>query len=409
MTTIPAIQRLVAVGSQAHRFEIPAQTQECPTYSTIQTNNMFRFTMPHDADVMKPIAAFIRTLDPPPPLDRLLDDLGTLKIATSGGEEFVNIPIKLLVATTGVDLTYEGCDLTIPLNLDMYFPAVPIIRLPFSSITYTIQTLSSTAATSVSFMTQNDYYDTDRRREMARNQWLFCPVQYIKTQTLVDPAHTNIYIFQLQMRTLMKGFFLEGRVQDISGVEVRLENNTQVLRYNQQELRIVGQAVREDYVFIPFRRGAAYSDPRTESYVGSLYDEGLVSVKMTYHAPRYSSTIHALLGNKVGYLGGMCGLQFVIRPDLIPITPDVVSQILGNFSSDPQPTWTTAVRTLNPERNTCPITYEPIAGDFCECDQCHHAFDATTFQNYAASRNPISCPTCRTPWTAFTIYQQPDA
>jgi hypothetical protein len=273
-------------------------------------------------------------------------------------------------------------------------------------------------------MTQNDYYDTDRRREMARNQRLFCPVQYIKTQTLVDPAHTSSFTFQLQMRTLMKGFFLEGRIQDISGVEVRLENNTQVLRYNQQELRIVGQAVREDYVFIPFRRGTAYSDPRTESYVGSLYDEGLVSVKMTYHAPRYSSTIHALLGNKVGYLGGMCGFQFVIRPDLIlsrqaPTTTDLASQILEDFpgliqimetiTSGPQPTWTTANRALNPERSTCPITYEPITGDFCECDQCHHAFDATAFQNYANSRSPVSCPTCRTSWTTFTIYQQPSA
>jgi hypothetical protein len=382
-----SIQRLLNIIPQAHAFEIPAQTQECTTYPTARSYNTFRYEVSRDADVMKPIAAFIRTSYPPPPLDRLLEDMGSLQLM-GGGQEIVNIPIKLLVAATGVDLTYEGRDLIVPLELDMFLPAIPMVRLSFHAFTISLNALSSTVE-EVRFMMQKEFYDTDVRRELVAQQSLTYPIQYLKTQTMVAPAHTNIYTFQLQTATLMKGFFVEGSIQDISGVEVRLEDGSQVLMYSQRELRMVGQRRRGDSVFVPFRRDSAYTDPRTESYVGGFYDNNPISIKITYHFPRYSSSIHGLFANKLRFSSGMCGLQF-------------------SYASIQQPhtLWTTATRVLNPERNTCPITYEAIVGDFCECDQCHHAFDATAFQNYATNRNPVPCPTCRTPWTTFTVYQQ---
>jgi hypothetical protein len=430
----PVLQRFVAVGSQSRRLGIPAQAQECVTYPAVQNGNNFQYQLERDGDVMKPIALFIRTSDPPPPLEVLLNDLGSLLISTSGGLELVKIPIKLLIATTDVNVIYEGCDLTIPLKLDMYFPAVPIIRLAFSSITYTLQTQSSTEVTAVNFLTQIEYYDTDVRREMVVQDLLEYPIQYLKTQTIVTPAHASSFTFQMRMRTLMKGVFLEGRFQDILGVEV-LSNNNQVFFYNRQALRMVAQSVREDYVFVPFYRDAAYTDPRTESYVGALYDEEPVTIIITYCAPRGSSTLHALLANNVVYLDGMCGYRFPVETpqpgniEVLDITTSGARFLMDPMATwgrnnvtpliDPMATWgrnnvtpltwTTATRSLNPERSTCPITYEAIAGDFCECERCHHAFDATAFQNYATSRSPVSCPTCRAPWTFFVVYSQPDA
>ena len=153
--------------------------------------------------------------------------------------------------------------------------------------------------------------------------------------------------------------------------------------YNTGELSVLARPVTDRYLFIPFHHRTDMRSTSAESYLGAFSYRGSIELMVTYNRPRHQATIHALVSQKLTYRAGVLQHRHSTQ-------------------------WTTTTKALNPERSTCPITYETITGDYCECDTCHYAFDSVSLQNYVASRseNP-TCPTCRSPWTNRTVYQQP--
>ena len=63
------------------------------------------------------------------------------------------------------------------------------------------------------------------------------------------------------------------------------------------------------------------------------------------------------------------------------------------------------VKELNPDMETCPVTHEPITGDYIQCNQCSKCFDILVKNMWIKDNN--TCPHCRSVWINNTIYSQP--
>ena len=63
------------------------------------------------------------------------------------------------------------------------------------------------------------------------------------------------------------------------------------------------------------------------------------------------------------------------------------------------------VKALDPDRNTCPVMYMPIVGDYVRCDTCRYCFDISIKQDWIDKYH--NCPHCQQIWTSNTIYSQP--
>jgi hypothetical protein len=69
--------------------------------------------------------------------------------------------------------------------------------------------------------------------------------------------------------------------------------------------------------------------------------------------------------------------------------------------------WSYEYRILSQEdRNTeCPVTLEPITGDYATCDECKYNISLSVLDTLSHMRkDTFNCPMCRTKWTSTIIY-----
>lgn len=69
--------------------------------------------------------------------------------------------------------------------------------------------------------------------------------------------------------------------------------------------------------------------------------------------------------------------------------------------------WSYEYRILSQEdRNTeCPVTLEPITGDYATCDECKYNISLSVLDTLSLMRkDTFNCPMCRTKWTSTIIY-----
>ena len=186
------------------------------------------------------------------------------------------------------------------------------------------------------------------------------------------------------MTQYTKGFFLEGTVQDISSVRLTMTDRTggDLWMYYAGELSVLAENIGDRYLYVPFNHLAIMRSTDPDSYLGSFAYRGSTELTVTYNSARIRTSIHSLSSTELIYRAG------------------VLQQVSAS-------SWSFISKALNPDRSLCPITYEQITGNYCECDTCSYAFDAIPLQNYVRSRSDPLCPTCRSPWTSRTVYRQP--
>lgn len=306
----------------------------------------FHCLVPHDTDTL--MAIELRTVNPPPPLDDLLADLGLLRVST-----VLSIPGSLVCALGIVD--YVDTRLTICCDFGMFFSGLN------KRLRVTFHTLSSNYVTGVQFMVRR-VRDPELEPEPA-------PIQQIAHQTVQSLEPTRHFAFSYTLDRLTKGFFIEGTLHDISSVILTASNGQDLWNYYATELSVLGRNIGEKYLFVPFNDRAIMRSTTAESYDGGFASRDPIQLTVTYHRLRLWASSHVLQCHNIR----------------------------------------STIRILNPERNMCPISYETITGDFCECDQCHHAFAAAAFQTYVYTRLglALTCPICRSSWSNQDIYSQP--
>ena len=357
----------------------------------------FQCIVPHNTETASLLAIEIRTADPPPPLETLLADLGLLRVsvvsANGSSTNILSVPADLVVALGTVD--YVGTRLTIRFDFNMFFDRIKLINIGWRArLSVSLYTLSLNYVTNVSFLVRGARHDAVERRQLATDDINNnAPIQQIEHQTLQSLVPAQHFTFEYTLGRVSKGFFIEGNLQDISSARFTMSNGQELWNYYATELSTIGRNIGGKYLFVPFNDQADLRSNTAYSFVGGFASLDPVQLTVTYNTMRRRASAHALLANMLMYRGGVAYLASEI--------PDVII-------NQPQPNpWTRTERALDPERNMCPISYETITGEFCECEQCHHAFTATAFQTYAETRHTLICPMCRAPWTALVIYTQP--
>jgi hypothetical protein len=345
----------------------------------IPSTTRFQYNVDHSTTTAELVAIEVRRTNPLPPLDTLLEELGSLRISI-GGTLIHMVPIVLL-ASLGT-LTYTESRLTISFDFCMFMSR--ILLLNRQPVIISLETLTTTNVSSVRFMLNRVSTD-DQERHLLTYGDHDLPLQQIQTQTLqASPEPTQHFTFHPSMTQFTKGFFLEGTVQDISSVRLTMTDRTrgELWMYYAGELSVLAHPVTDRYLFVPFNHRADMRSTAPDSYLGSFAYRGPIELTVTYNGPRSRATIHSMVSNKLKYRAGVLQHERAAQ-------------------------WSRVVKTLNPERSMCPITYDNIGGDYCECDTCHYAFDATALQNYVAGKSDPTCPTCRSSWTSRVVYQQP--
>jgi hypothetical protein len=354
-------------------YTFPAYTFPAYTFHEahlIPSTTRFYHTVEQSSSIAELTAIEIHVINPEPPLDTLLEELGTLRISI-GAYPIQSIPI-ILLASLGT-LTRTGNRITISFDFSMFVDRFVLTQ----PITVYLETLSTTHVSRVRFMVSRGAIDEQERHLLTYGDYNI-PLQQIQTQTRQASEPVQHFAFRASMTQGTKGFFVEGTLQDISSVRLTMTDR-ELWLYYAGELSVLARPVTDRYLFIPFHHR---TDMRSTS-AGAFAGHGSIELMVTYNRPRYQATVHALVSQKLTYRAGVLQHRQPSR-------------------------WTTTTKALNPDRSTCPITYETITGDYCECDTCHYAFDSTSLQNYVASRpEDPSCPTCRSPWTNRTVYQQP--
>lgn len=372
---------------------IPARTF---SYNMCRANLEHRTTryqciVPHNTDTASLLAIEIQTTDPPPPLETLLADLSLLRISIVGannGTSILSIPAALVTALGTVD--YVGTRLTIRCDFSMFFDRIKLINIAAGyRLSISLYTLSLNHVVNVSFLVRGTHHDTEERRAFITDPNNVTPLQQIDHQTVQSIVPAQHFTFEYVLDRLTKGFFIEGNLQDISSARFTMSNGQDLWHYYATELSTIGRSLGGKYLFVPFNDQTDLRSNTAYSFVGGFASPDPVQLTVTYNTMRSRASAHALIANTLRYQGGTVGLTH------------------GYQRPAPVTVWTHAERALNPERSTCPISYETITGDFCECDQCHHAFTVTAFHTYAETRHPLICPMCRAPWTARVIYTQP--
>ena len=411
MNHVPvALHHLIAAQQPAQAMGIPVRTYSYNMCRAELDNGSTRFQaiVPHNTDTASILAIEIRTTDPPPPLETLLADLGHLRVSivsqSNPATNILSVPAALICALGTVD--YVGTRLTIRCDFNMFFDRIKLINISWGArLSITLTALSLNYVTNVSFLVRGAHHDTDERRAFAMDPNNITPIQQIDHQTVQSLVPAQHFTFEYELDRLTKGFFIEGGIQDISSARFTMSNGQDLWNYYATELATIGRDVGGKYLFVPFNDQADLRSNTAYSFVGGFTSRDPVQLTVTYNALRPRASAHALTSNTLRYHGGVATLASQ-HPDII------INQLPGvvRTSQIPEPVpaiWTRTERSLDPERNVCPISYETITGDFCECEQCHHAFTATAFQTYAETRRPLICPMCRAPWITRVIYTQP--
>jgi hypothetical protein len=310
--------------------------------------------------------------------DIFLADLGSLRISI-GGTLFHNIPITLLSLLGST--SYTGNRLIIKFDFNMFMGR--IILFDPQPVVISLETLTTTNVSSVRFLLRRASCSIEERHLLAYGDHKHT-VQQITTQSLQSPELTQHFTFHPSMAQFTKGFFIEGTFQDISSVRLTMTDRIggDLWMYYTGELSVLAQNIGDHYLYVPFNHLADMRSTVPDSYLGSFAYRGSTELTITYNSARSSASIHSMSSTELIYRAG----------------------VLQHASTS---SWSVISKALNPDRSLCPITYEQISGDYCECDTCHYAFDATPLQNYVRSRPEPLCPTCRSPWTSRTVYQQP--
>jgi hypothetical protein len=346
----------------------------------IPSTTRFQHTVDRSSHAAELTAIEIHTTTPLPPLDRLLEELGSLRISI-GGTLVNNIPIPLLCALNTP--TYTGNRLTIPCDFRMFIGR--LLLFDPQPVIISLETLTTTHVSSVRFMLCRTRCDTTERHLLAYGDHTHT-IQQVQTQSLQAHDPVQHFTFTPSMVQFTKGFFIEGTLQDISSVRLTMLDRPsgELWMYYAGELSVIARPVTDRYLFVPFNHLADMRSTASDSYLGSFAYRGPIELTVTYNKSRGRTTVHSLVSNTLKYRAG------------------VLQHERGSQ-------WFRLVKALNPERSMCPITYETITGDYCECDTCHYAFDSTALQSYVTGRSEPTCPTCRSPWVNQTVYQQPSA
>jgi hypothetical protein len=338
------------------------------------SDTIFQYPFPREGDKTQLAAIEVVTAQPPPPLDTILRDLGTLSV-TANSHTVLALPVSLLAALGSVH--YAGTELSITGVLSTFIRYFPMSAFQWSSPFVTIRVGSRRYIQSVRFVFDyKGYTELGFRRHRSGN--FNSPIQKILTQTRHSPIPTTQFVFPMHLSQPTKGFFLEGIPARVYLVDASGER---CLR----EAEHIG-----DYVFVPVTPAADIRTLDIESYLNT---HETVYLKVVFAEPRTYASVHCLYRSIL-----------VLRSGLLQ---PFASASNGELTQSPR-WWPDVVKPLDAARTECPITYDRIGTTYYECEGCQYAFSAAAFCSYASTMDATAliCPMCRRPWSSCVQYQQ---
>ncbi|NDB87117.1 MAG: hypothetical protein EB127_31190, partial [Alphaproteobacteria bacterium] len=241
---------------------------------------------------------------------------------------------------------------------------------------------------SVELIGEITYLDVDKRAELLSN----LHAEYIQNiqKSALSFGERKMVNIDLEFSFISKGFILETAVSEIQRLTLFFDDEMRY-DYDNIDLKLMGRYIGEGLLFIPFKRNANWQDRSIESYIGApnLGRISKIHLKIQYSTPQTEICIHDVASNCLIIVHGSAHLRYG-----------------GNTKirlSDGL--WTTASKSINPDKAFCPIKYSQIEnGDtFCECSKCKNCFSADELIATFATLEK-NCPLCRELWENWVVY-----
>lgn len=301
----------------------------------------------------------------------------------------------------------------IKLPYDMFIDEIPLISLMYHEARIFIRLNRSMPDYEISICYNQIYYDQAERARICQ-QHIDMPIQYVSSYItkLNNPA--NIIRHHFAFDGLSKGYFLEGDIDDITGLKLKL-NGHDYLDYNNITLNLYGIRIHEKLLFLPFHPNVDYKNISYSSFNEGLHHGRVDTVVciINFNNNQTNFAVHSLEYNKLMFASGMGGL-YLSNISFISIetesfaTTQPYANIFGGYTRSNTMTWTTINKIINLDKNNeCPISYISFEEGctYCTCSICEYNFDADTLKQYFSTlNNDKKCGMCRSEWTNYTVY-----
>jgi hypothetical protein len=314
-----------------------------------------------------------------------------------GGQLMFKVPLSLL-RSLATKYKISGNKHCVYFDWDAFFPPIPLIRLSYHEVTFSIRGFAINQG--FSLMIRYDLLDLAERREFALRQKYDTHIQNISCSRWVSQEPSTTFDLKLQAQGLVKGFFIETD-SDCEITNMTLwANELTVKNYDEFALEIIAKRLGPKCVYIPFDPAAVMLSREPASFAtGAIYFGRIdtARIKLEFSTPQSALRIMGLQYNYLRTQSGMGGLKF----------ENDTSILLTALRHVPNPT--PIPRAIPVGRETCPISYNNfLAGDlFYQCETCHYCYGKEVIDTHLGmrDRDRYKCPMCRTTWADWTIYR----
>jgi hypothetical protein len=303
------------------------------------------------------------------------------------------------------------------IKFDILIGSIPIYALMYHNITFEIHVSDTNGIDEIRLI--NTYKFVENTRALLEQQCEL-PIQQFQGGDYEFQEQTEMRI-RCNFDLLCKGFFINGNIDNISNITLKLNNHTRY-SYNTALIHYACKRINSNTLYIPFNPGANWMENTFSSYEGSLNTSRIDNMEMiiNFNRPERKIGLYAINNNTLRILHGMAGLRMggglmnspadsVARETFTPMTFTPMirpSHSIGISSGVIQMNWTSSTKIISPDKAYCSISLENIneGDEYCECAKCNNCFLAeslkTSFTHLAKK-----CPLCRETWTNWIVYE----
>jgi hypothetical protein len=192
------------------------------------------------------------------------------------------------------------------LNLEPFISTIQYLGLQDVKVELQLNNIED--INDVRLILENTYLDTDVRHQSYNANHEY-DIQQIYGHMLKF-SERNTLIVKLNFELLSKGYFITGDIDSIENIVLKLNHYVR-FSYNKLVLRVIGNRIANNVLYIPFNRDYNWNDIRHVSFTGGLNQSRFDDMKMEiqFNIPTTEIGIYTLVTNTFQTfddLGGLC-------------------------------------------------------------------------------------------------------
>ena len=288
---------------------------------------------------------------------------------------------------------------SVNLSLDYFFNEIYLICLQYHETVFRI--IGNNNNFAIELFLEYIFLNNEQRRQLASNEQSAVIQQILKVGQYEDTNSTTS--IRLNSKGCTKGFFIKGNIDEITNMKFII-NGRERFTFTKTMINLYTTKISNNMFYVSLSGNTNYQILSEESYINSINMSRIDIATMDFQFLNNNSQkkieIYSVTMNILKYVLGMINIVFYFELFMNYRSP------AQNFSIIPVPssviTYTTIIRGIEPDNNTCAITFEEIVDFYCKCSTCNNNFSFNAINQWFITKK--NCPLCRSAWSNFNKY-----